>query len=142
MDATNVTLAEGHLKKADGRSHELDDLTWLHDRPEDEVYKLLIDCFSLHRTQQLSKTVSGVDFVTRKTLIDFLQKAEEKKIMPGWWERSKRSACVMLAMKRGSANWSSLERLKDEEDIVGHYSCGAMPMRLVELAEKIHGADV
>ncbi|KAH0135612.1 hypothetical protein KCU66_g6, partial [Aureobasidium melanogenum] len=115
MDATNVTLAEGHLKKADGRSHELDDLTWLHDRPEDEVYKLLIDCFSLHRTQQLSKTVSGVDFVTRKTLIDFLQKAEEKKIMPGWWERSKRSArrrhCGTLQLRSNADAFGSSSHL-------------------------------
>lgn len=98
--------------------------------------------FSLHRTQQLSKTVSGVNSVTRKTLIDFLRKEEAKKIMLDWWKMSKRTACVMLAMKRGSANWSSLERLKHEEDIVRHHSCEAMPMRLVELAEEIHKAVV
>jgi hypothetical protein len=140
-DATTATSAEGLIGPADVPCHKLDSIVWLHNQPETEVYKLLIDYLRLQRTRDFNgKDDASDEDATRQTLFDFLHEA--KAILPTWWARRHASACVLLSMRRGSMEWSQLNRHLTAEDVENHYGCKETPKRLTELASLIYGTDL
>ena len=139
-DTATATPAKTLNNTTDRTCHELDNLTWLHNRPEREVYELLIDCFRLHRTRCLDESGgAGIEIATRDTLHQFLLKAEA--ILPDWWARKHASGCVLLSMKRGAMQWSQLNRLIYAKDIAEHYDCEDASTRVAELVALIYGTD-
>ena len=123
------------------------DNTWLHNRPEIEVYSLLIDS---HRMRMEDEYVfrgdvfddsfyGGGDPVPR--FRKFLQKAEKKGgILPSWWNAEKREACI--ARRNATEHWSALHGAVEKHDIQEHYKDNWMPMTLRMLAEQIEGSNV
>ena len=121
--------------------------TWLHDRPEDEVFKLLIDSYRI-RVED--------DYVFRGDISDdsiygqgnpvigfrrYLKQAEsQSKVLPGWWNLEKRKACI--AKGNAQDHWSSLHFAVEKSDIQEHYKNSSMPMQLRMLAEEIVGTYV
>jgi hypothetical protein len=141
MEIVPITLAKSDIEESDDPYHRLGDLTWLRkQKTKKEVQGLLIDCFRLYHTRQLSRKADCATYsenlVNRTTFRSFLQKAAEKKVLPDWWRTSDLRECVFLSMIRGSE--SSLELLRTEEDIEKEYDC-MMPELLYILACKIYG---
>lgn len=122
--------------------------TWLYGRPEDDVYKLLIDCFRLREEDEyvfggnvLTGSIYCGDKTSKVQFDKFLDEAEaaEKNILPPWWSSEKREACVALEMD--DRNWSSLATCVEKHDIQDHYGNQDMPMQLRMLADQIYGSN-
>ena len=74
--------------------------TWLHGRPEEETFNLLIDCHRLRNEDELNFRGDVCEFYAGKDPVpDFrrsLVKAEAKGgVLPPWWSPAKREACVV-----------------------------------------------
>ena len=72
---------------------------------------------------------------------DFLDKVERcDDILPSWWNKEKREACVLQALKSGE--WSNISAAMEKSDIIEHYNDPLMPMRLRMIAERATGSKV
>jgi len=143
QQATNATNA---LKVTmDKPFHRLDSKTWLHDRPEVDVYKLLIDCYRLRMEDDYNlEGDADVDGLYggaesgEPGFRRFLRLAEQKPaLLPPWWSLEKRAACLVSGRKTGA--WSDLTCAIEKSDLQEHYDDGAMPMQLRMLGEQIYG---
>ena len=157
--APSSTRSSGSTNSDPGRSkglsaaidkpfHRLDNNTWLHDRPETDVFKLLIDAYrlriddenkygeGLHRDGSYSGTQEdGTAF--RK----FLNKAHSKPgLLPSWWSPTTVDECITVSLPAGQ--WSSLTTKVGKGDIIEHYGDGEMPIQLRMLAEEVYGSGV
>ena len=120
--------------------------TWLHDRSEKDVYRLLIDAYRM-RAEDLYNMEGEADQGSlysgsadgRKGFIRFLDKAEQagKGILPSWWNADKRAEC--LAMGMGRNEWQDLRHPVDKSDIQDHYGDPQFPMQLRMFAESLYG---
>lgn len=144
--------------------------TWLHNRPEKEVFKLLIDTYRLRLDDEYTST-GEVDMDTlyggapdsgEAAFRRFLKKAGRRQgLLPNWWSPTKANQCVRFATRRrgnaiplpssGAWEWSSTEDQNDrcwsdltlaveKGDIVEHYNDPLMPMQLRMLGEQIYGS--
>ncbi|KAH0364697.1 SET domain-containing protein, partial [Aureobasidium melanogenum] len=129
--------------------HKLQARTWLHDRPDSDVYKLLIDCFRLRQEDEYSFK-GDVDYDSiyaggphsKAPFLRFLNQAEAAKdVLPPWWSSKNTKACVAFGMERGSEDWSSLACCIEKHDIQDHYGSQDMPMQLRMLADQIYGSN-
>ena len=121
--------------------------TWLHGRPESEVFTLLIDSYRMrvedeycYRGDISDDSIYGQGDPT-VGFRRFLQKAEKKSgVLPSWWTKEKRDACI--AKGNDQDHWSSLHFAVEKHDIQEHYKNNSMPMQLRMLAEEILGSNV
>ncbi|POR38376.1 Uncharacterized protein TPAR_01418 [Tolypocladium paradoxum] len=123
----------------------LDNGTWLHDRSETDVYRLLIDAYRL-RVED-TYTVEGdieADSIYggapdgRRGLGRFLDLATRRRgLLPPWWNPEKRAACVRLGMD--ASQWCDLRCAVEKSDIVDHYGDRFFPMQLRMFAEAVIG---
>ncbi|RDW93341.1 zinc finger MYND domain-containing protein [Aspergillus mulundensis] len=124
--------------------HELDKETWLHNRPEEDVYKLLIDAYRLHlEDQYVFDGDADVDSIyggqpdSRDGFHRFLRLAERKRgLLPSWWSPEKAKECLATGLRGG---WSSLANAVEKGDIIEHYGDHQMPMQMRMLSEQICG---
>lgn len=122
--------------------YKLQARTWLHDRPENDVYKLLIDCFCLRQEDEYSfKGDVDYDFIygggpnSKGPFLRFLNQAKAAKgVLPPWWSSKNAKARVAFGMERGSEDWSSLACCIEKHDSQDHYGSQDMPMQLRMLA--------
>ena len=71
----------------------------------------------------------------------FLDLAQEREdLLPLWWNKSKRAACLQLERRRGYRE--ELSRSVDKSDIVEHRGNPTKPMNLRALSEKVYGSGV
>lgn len=129
--------------------------TWLHDRSEEDVYRLLIDAYRM-RVEDLyvfeavfdegSVYAAAADDGTifgDKTGVwgftRFLGKVERagNGILPAWWNSKKKAECI--AMGAGGKHWQSLKHAVEKSDIQDHYGDPKFPMQLRMFAESIYG---
>ncbi|KAF9907094.1 hypothetical protein EC991_011312 [Linnemannia zychae] len=142
-------ISNGLIKHIDKPYHRLHARTWLHNRPEEDVFKLLIDCFRMR--QQDNYTFEGLideDSVyggashSQAGFKRFLVLAESRAdILPSWWFMGKAAAnCLRMGGGLGSTGtkWSLLSRKVDKAAIIGHYANPEMPMQLRMLGEQIY----
>lgn len=124
----------------------LENKTFLHDLPEIDVYRLLIDSFRM-RQEDNYKFLGDADIDSLydgsanslRPFRKFIARAERKTgILPPWWNASKRDACIALGMKGGD-EWADLKCCVEKSDIMEHYEDSRMPMKLRMLAEFICG---
>ncbi|GLI78738.1 hypothetical protein PoHVEF18_007059 [Penicillium ochrochloron] len=118
---------------------------WLHDRPELDVYTLLIDTYRLRiHDDLLNKLEINVDSLYCQEgdggaggFRRFLQRVESHpaRLFPRWWTPTKTEECVQLGL---SDEWSSLDRHITKSDVVNHYKDWMMPMQLRAFAESIY----
>lgn len=117
--------------------HKLDAGAWLHERPEDDVYKLLIDTFCLRRLDGFvmpgRKTQDG-DFSELSTFKVFMELFESKQnLLPAWWGSDKAQKCISLSMGN---SWFSIRAHPYKRDIVEHYGDSSMPDQMRILGDR------
>lgn len=120
--------------------------TWLHDRSEQDVFKLLIDAYRLRMEDNYifsgdveidsiyNEAPSG-EYGCRR----FVHMAEQKPgLMPSWWMPQKVDECVASAGNTRN-DWSNLAHAVEKSDIMEHYGSQDMPMQLRMFAEQVYG---
>jgi len=122
----------------------LSEKRWLHDRPEQDAYKLLIDAYRL-RLEDDYKFSGDVDDDSiyggapngYAGFRRFLRKVEKKDgLLPQWWSREKQTACERLGQASG---WSDLSCAIEKSDIMEHYGSATIPMQLRMFGESVYG---
>lgn len=141
MKVVPIARAKSDIRESDDPYDRLGDLAWLHNQEtRNKVQMLLIDCFRLYHTRQLSRTADYMTYrkshINRPSFRDFVQKAAGKEVLPSWWGSHDSRECVFMSMIRSSE--TSLELLRTEEEIEKDYD-RKMPELLHTLACKIYG---
>ena len=124
--------------------HQLDSKTWLHVRPEKDVYKLLIDTYRLRMEDQYNfegdadmDSIYGGAPDSRDGFRRFLRWTESRRgLLPSWWSPEKAAECQATGMRGG---WSSLASAVEKRDILDHYGDSSMPMQMRMFGEQIYG---
>lgn len=125
--------------------HALNDKKWLHNRPEADVYKLLIDTYRFRMEDDYKfsgdtdmDSVYGGATNGYGGFRRFLEEIEgqNRELLPSWWSKEKALGCERVGRLDG---WSSLNRAIEKGDVIEHYSDPMLPMQLRMLAEQIYG---
>lgn len=123
----------------------LDNNTWLHGRPEKDVYRLLIDSYRLlvddrykfdgevDEDSLYGGASSGLNGL-RKFLI---KTASRPGLLPAWWNADKQKECEALGMD--SSQWQDLRCKIEKSDVIEHYDDSRFPMQLRMFAESVYG---
>ena len=139
-ESPRVKNLEKHVSKPFTR---LDENAWIHDRPEKDVYKLLIDSFRMR--QEDSSTIDGD--VDQKSIYTgasdstagfrkFIQLASKRpNLLPSWWNTEKLEECENFGL---GDNWSNLKRKVNKAEITEHYGDDKMPMQMRMFAEAVY----
>ncbi|KAK8069432.1 hypothetical protein PG994_006048 [Apiospora phragmitis] len=128
----------------------LHDRKWLHDRPEKDVYRLLIDCYRMRMEDKCkidgraeAGSVQAGASNLEQSFRRLLHVAEAKPdLLPPWWDDGKKEACVKLVRRSGGEDgggWSCLSRAATKEEIIEHYGNPQFPMHLRLFGEQIFG---
>lgn len=123
----------------------LEDHTWLHGRPEKEVYGLLIDAYRLRVEDMYNMegeadedSIYGGAADGLRGFRRFLGDVEAGPgLLPPWWDAAKKRECERLGMD--SSQWYSLRAAVEKSDIVEHYGDPRFPMQLRMFAEAVYG---
>ncbi|RGP71117.1 mynd domain [Fusarium longipes] len=122
----------------------LDTGKYLHNRPEKDVYRLLIDAYRL-RVEDMYK-IEGE--VMEHSLYSgssdglagfrqFLDKTSTRKgLLPPWWTPGKQKECEEFGMTSSEQN---LKTATDKADVIERYGDPQFPMQLRMLGESIYG---
>jgi splicing suppressor protein 51 len=126
--------------------HKLHAGTWLHDRCENDVFKLLIDTFRLRCTDDYTfdgkftnDTIQAGEENSKpafQTSLCFIEEANSG-ILPPWWSTDKAEECIAYGMNTN--NWSNLYCTVTKQGLIEHYGDKDMPMQMRMLYEKITG---
>ncbi|KAK5944776.1 hypothetical protein PMZ80_001976 [Knufia obscura] len=130
--------------------------TWLKDRPEQDVFKLLTDVYRMRRADldkfggksrsgninagaPKEKVKEGFEkfLATVKPKDD--ERAPVKKLLPAWWSDEKAAECVQFAE---GGEFSNIYKKVDKEGIQSHYKEDKMPMQLRMFSEELDGTLV
>lgn len=148
--SSSVSIGSRRERKAGEAPKEsprnVDITGWLNDRPEAEVFQLLIDSYRMRVTTENEFELTH-DTNTHGDKGDptigfrlYLEKAENKvAVLPTWWSDGKKDACIAKGNEKDlrKALYGTMEKYDDEED----YRYDAFHMRLVKLAKAITGTD-
>ncbi|KAF2279931.1 putative MYND domain protein [Westerdykella ornata] len=131
--------------------NRLDNGTYLHDRPKQDVYKLLIDTFRLRENddyefegyKQVGIVYKGATH-SLEPFRRFLRLAESRTgLLPSWWNGDARKECEELGMQTEQGNWSSLKHRVAKRDIIKRYEDDlTMPMQLRMLGGLVYRREV
>ncbi|KAK8084713.1 hypothetical protein PG997_005984 [Apiospora hydei] len=118
---------------------------WLHDRPEKDVYRLLIDCYRMRMADYVkfdglaeAGSVQGGAADPEPSFRCFLQAVEAKpELLPPWWDDVKKEACVQLG--RSGDDWSRLRCAVEKDEVVEHYGDTSFAMQLRLFGEQVFG---
>ena len=135
---------DGHNDKPFTR---LDKGTWLHDRPEKDVYRLLIDSFRMRLEdsyvfdcQNTEGTIYAGEPHSLPAFRRFLAKvASRPGMLPPWWTDEKKAECERMGMSHRKSNWHNLAFAVEKKDVVEHYGDPQFPMQLRMFAETVYG---
>lgn len=114
----------------------LDNGTWLHDRPEKDVYRLLIDAYRL-RVEDYYKLEGEADADSLyggapnglKGFKNFLRLAGSRRgLLPPWWNAEKQRECEDFGMD--SSQFQDLRCAVEKSDLIEHYGDPRFPMQL------------
>ncbi|KAH7140936.1 putative MYND domain protein [Dactylonectria macrodidyma] len=123
----------------------LDKNTWLHNRPETDVYTLLIDSYRL-RVQDDYVMEGGADADSiyggaSNGLVGFkryLKAVESRRgLLPEWWGPDKAQVCQDLGMDK--SQWCDLSCKVEKSDIIEQYGDAQFPMQLRMFTEAVLG---
>lgn len=146
MESTTSTARLKNIEKHEPKPFtKLDQGTYLHDRPQTDVFKLLIDAFRLAESDDhdyeghvdQDSLLSGTQPDSRKPFRRYLDQAAQKpNLLPPWWNNAKKEECIQFGL---NAEWSNLRYAVEKPDIIEHYGDPKMPMQLRMLTEAIRG---
>ncbi|KAH7028734.1 uncharacterized protein B0I36DRAFT_245927, partial [Microdochium trichocladiopsis] len=137
FDRSQATSAnQGPIQDVVDPFSRLDRGTYLHDRPEQDVYRLLIDTYRL----RMDDNEKFEDFRE----VDSIYAAKDNDgqkgfFLPSWWTAESRTACEGLGSTRGE--WCLLDKVS-KDGIATRYGDGRFPMQLRMLGEVIYGRGV
>ncbi|KAK8862825.1 MYND domain protein [Apiospora arundinis] len=122
----------------------LDNGTWLHDRPETDVYRLLLDTYRLRVEDNYTLEGDADEDSLYSGAPDglrgfrrFLRLAKSRQgLLPPWWGPTKQQACERLGMD--PSQWQDLRCAVEKSDIIEHYGDPRFPMQLRMLAEAVY----
>ncbi|KAF4979363.1 hypothetical protein FZEAL_4404 [Fusarium zealandicum] len=121
----------------------LDKGKYLHDRPEADVYRVLIDAYRL-RVEDSFKFDGNVDADSLyggapdglAGFKRFLQEAASRPgLLPPWWTADKKAECEKLGMDPDQ--WWNLRTTVEKQDVIENYGDSQFPMQLRMLADAI-----
>ncbi|TQN63734.1 hypothetical protein CSHISOI_11701 [Colletotrichum shisoi] len=126
----------------------LDKNKFLHDRPEVDTYRILIDTYRLRMED--NAVIEGK--ATPKSLYEpgvsdatdgfraFLDKVKGKpRLLPPWWSEEKQAECEALGGD-GGERWYSLRAKVTKASVIQHYGDELFPMQLRMMGEPIYGS--
>lgn len=122
----------------------LDNGTWLHDRPEKDVYRLLIDAYRMRVEDDYNlegeadaDSLYGGASSGLMGFKRFLRLAGSRPgLLPPWWNAEKQRECEAFGM--GSSQFQSLRGAVEKSDIIEHYGDSTFPMQLRMFAEAVY----
>jgi splicing suppressor protein 51 len=125
----------------------LDRGTWLHDRPETDVYRLLIDAYRMRCEDDYAFGGGADEDSIYSGAADGLagfrrflaRTAGRPGLLPPWWSPAKQKECEHLGMQRGDDNWHDLSCAIEKKDVIEHYGEPRFPMQLRMFAEFVCG---
>ncbi|KAF1952091.1 hypothetical protein CC80DRAFT_528067 [Byssothecium circinans] len=109
----------------------LDKGTYLHDRPETDVFKLLIDSFRMRQADDFN--------FENKATPRSLYTGATSSIEPFRKYLDKAAAQPECAKFGESGAWSDLRKKVTKQEISQHYGNDRMPMQMRMLAEAVYG---
>lgn len=120
----------------------------MHDRPKEEIYKLLIDSYRLRMEDEYTFTgdadvdsIYGGSADGRRGFRRFVGLAHARPgLLPSWWNLEHSLAAEDFGMQEGE--WSDLRCCVEKSDIIEHYKDKMMPMQLRMLAEAVYGTGL
>ncbi|KAI0533239.1 putative MYND domain protein [Xylaria digitata] len=123
----------------------LDNNTYLHERPEEDVYRVLIDSYRLRLQDEYAfegKSAADSIYVGAESSLPGFRKflrlaASRAGLLPPWWSDEKKQACEALGMD--SSQWQNLRSKVEKSGIIDHYGDPRFPMQIRMLAEAIIG---
>jgi hypothetical protein len=123
------------------------DKKWLHDRPKEDVYKLLIDAYRLRMDddykflglEQPNTPYADANCDGTASLEIFLRMAELSSLLPTWWDESETTACVESAKL---LTWSNTAIKITADYVRSYYEDPSMPMQLRISAEQVVRKDM
>lgn len=124
----------------------LDNGTWLHDRSEKDVYRLLIDAYRLRIEDEYKfagdadvDSIYGGASSNVPGFKRFLAKAERRGgVLPAWWNLAKKAECIAFG-RSGDNDWTRLDAAIEKGDVIEHYGDPRFPMQLRMFAEGFVG---
>lgn len=127
----------------------LNDGTWLHNRPKNDVFKLLVDTYRMkiedeyvfqgEVSEDSIYSGAGPESALRH-FKRFLMKTikldaeRNQKLLPDWWSKDSFKECLQFARKD---KFSNVGFAVEKNDIQEHYSQMDMPMQLRMFCENI-----
>jgi mitochondrial splicing suppressor protein 51 len=125
--------------------HRLEAQTWLHDRPEQDVYKLLIDTYRFRMEDNYNlegsadaDSIYGGASDSLQGFRRFLRLAQSRPgLLPPWWSPEKAAECE--AAGTPGSGWNSLTSAIEKSDVIEHYGDSKFPMQLRMFGEQVYG---
>jgi len=136
--------SKGLEKAVDKPFTRLDSGTWLYDRPEKDVYRLLIDTYRMRMEDNYvhgHENTPGSVYTGASDGLSgfrrFLQLASARPgLLPAWWNPEKKIACEKLGMDPDE--WCNLRYCVEKHDVVEHYGDSLFPMQLRMFGEAVY----
>jgi len=119
---------------------------YLHNRPEDKTFQILIDCLRMRQEDEYSldgNIMSGSVYdgdrnTSEEAFRTFLRKAQQTSgLLPLWWTDAKSEECTSYGLRQGHG--FSLACAVEKPDVQEAWKDNQMPMKLRLLAEKVYG---
>ncbi|CAK4029829.1 Hypothetical predicted protein [Lecanosticta acicola] len=117
---------------------------FLHDRPEEETFKILIDILRMRQEDthafegdNMDGSIYNGERTSERAFRQFLRKAKQVEgFLPPWWSDEKVEECVRFGLQ---SNDFSLGSAQEKSDIQEAWGDDKMPMKLRMLGEKVYG---
>ncbi|KAF5674931.1 MYND domain-containing protein [Fusarium heterosporum] len=145
-NALNISPTKGLESGLPDPFTHLDRGTYLHNRPEKDVYRLLIDVYRLRADDMYNLEgeadedgLYGGAPDGLRSFKRFLQKvAARKGLLPSWWTPEKQRECEEFGM--GDSQWQDLKTSTSKQEVIDHYGDPRFPMQLRMLGEAVCGS--
>lgn len=119
--------------------------SFLHDRSEEETFKILIDVIRMHQEdvynlegETMVGTIYNSEPTSEKAFGDFLRRAKRiSGFLPPWFNDEKAEECVRYGLR--SDHGFTLDCAREKSDIQEVWGDDRMPMKLRMLGEKVYG---
>jgi splicing suppressor protein 51 len=122
----------------------LDEGTYLHRRPDKDVYRLLIDTFRMRSEDDSrleNKPTPNSIYTGKPSSIEPFKKflalaATRRGLLPPWWDAEHQRECEKWAE---SGEWNDVRKKVTKAQMIQHYGDEKAPMQLRMLAEAVYG---
>lgn len=119
--------------------------SWLHGRPEDDVYRLLIDSYRLHsfdkfhfeKANKLGTIFAGATDSANDFSSYLSAAAGRPLLLPRWWTRANHQDCVRMGLRH--AQFHDLHVQLSHAMVVDYYRDASFPTQLRLFAEQVLG---